>query len=116
MSEFDREMEHGEDGEPVEDEDAPTCDLGTSVSFSDRVLIRDVGGEAVVLHLDEQKFFGLDEVGLRMVSLLREHGQIEPVYRALLDEYEVPADQLRRDLLGFVDLLAERDLLRLEEG
>lgn len=89
-------------------------DLETKVSFSDRVLIRDVGGEAVVLHLDRESFFGLDEVGLRMVTLLREHGLVEPVYRALLDEYEVPADQLRRDLLGFVDLLASRDLLRIE--
>lgn len=91
------------------------CSLETRVSFTDKVLIRDVGGEAVVLHLEQEKFFGLDEVALRMVSLLREHGRVEPVYRSLLDEYDVPADQLRRDLLGFVDLLARRDLLRIDE-
>ena len=98
---------------PTEPSDR-TCDLDTRVFFSDRATIHDVGGEAVVLHLDHETFFGLDEVGLRLVSLLREHGRIELVYRILLREYEVPADQLRRDLLGFVDLLARRDLLRLE--
>lgn len=94
----------------------PVCDLRSRVSFTDRVVIRDLGDEAVVLHLDQEKFFGLDEVGLRMVSLLREDGRVERAYRTLLEEYDVPADQLRQDLLGFVDLLARRDLLRLEDG
>lgn len=108
MGTVDLEEESGEHGGP-----ALECNLDTAVSFSDRVLIRDVGGEAVVLHLDQEKFFGLDEIGLRMVALLREHGRVEPVYRALLDEYDVRPDRLRRDLLEFVALLARRDLLRL---
>lgn len=110
MDTIDLKEESGEPGGP-----APACDLTTRVSFSDRVLIRDVGGEAVVLHLDQEKFFGLDEIGLRMVSLLREHGRVESVYRALLDEFDVLPDRLRRDLLEFVDLLARRDLLCVED-
>ena len=91
------------------------CDLTSRVSFPERVLFRDLGSEAVILDLEAGRYYGLDEVGLRMVLLLQEHGRIEPVLHALLDEYAVPRDQLRFDLLSFVDLLASRRLLLIDD-
>jgi hypothetical protein len=93
----------------------PLSSLATRVSFPDSVLYRDLGTEAVVLELGTGQYYGLDEIALRMVMLLKEHGHVEPVYRALLEEYSVSQEQLRLDLLTFVDLLASRNLLHLDE-
>jgi hypothetical protein len=38
-----------------------------------------------------------------MWALLAEHGRVESAYRALLEEYDVSEDRLRRDLLSFID-------------
>jgi len=89
--------------------------LESKVSFDKDVLFRDLDGEAVILNLKTGKYFGLDELGTRMWSLLTKHGQAEPTYRALLDEYEVTPEQLRDDLLAFIDNLATHDLLQCDQ-
>ncbi len=80
------------------------------------VLFREVGGEAIILNLQSGKYFGLDEVGTRMWQLLAERGTIEPVVRALVEEYEVTEEQLRQDLLALVEKLAANQLLKVEPG
>ena len=89
--------------------------LESKVTFDTDVLFRDLDGEAVILNLKTGKYFGLDELGTRMWSLLIEYGQVEPAYRALLDEYEVTPEQLRDDLLAFIDNLASHDLLQCDQ-
>lgn len=88
--------------------------LQSNVSVPEDVLFHDLGGEAVILNLETGKYYGLDEVGTRMWSLLTQHGRAEPAYRALLDEYEVTEDLLRQDLLGFIDELAGHRLLQVD--
>jgi len=84
----------------------------TRVAVPETVLFRDLDGEAVLLATGSGRYFGLNEVGTRMWSLLRLHGDVEAVCRALLAEYEVPEDRLREDLAQFVDTLAARGLVK----
>lgn len=89
--------------------------LDTRVRPGSKVLFRDLGGEAVLLEPESGKYYGLNELGTRIWSLLQQHGQVDPTYRALLDEYDVPEDRLRGDLLGFVQVLTDRGLLETHE-
>jgi len=86
------------------------------VAIPETVLFRDLDGEAVILETVSGRYYGLNEVGTRMWLLLQRHGGIEPAYRDLLSEYQVPGDQLREDLLQFVESLSSRHLLELGEG
>ncbi len=85
----------------------------TRVAIPETVLFRDLDGEAVLLATDSGKYFGLNEVGTRMWSLLRQHGDVEAVCDALLGEYDVPEDRLREDLALFVDTLIDRGLVKV---
>jgi hypothetical protein len=89
-------------------------DLATRVTVPESVLFRDLDGEAVLLETATGRYYGLNEVGTRMWSLLHLHGEIEATYRDLLAEYQVPAHELRRDLLDFVGLLTSRRLIEIE--
>jgi hypothetical protein len=66
----------------------------------------------VLLDLESGTYYGLDEVGTRMLELVREHGSVEPVVAAMLHEYEVGEEQLRRDLEDLLDKLAEHGLVQ----
>jgi hypothetical protein len=72
------------------------------VAIPETVLFRDLDGEAVLLATDSGKYFGLNEVGTRMWSLLRLHGDVEAVCQTLLAEYNVPEERLREDVARFV--------------
>lgn len=84
----------------------------TSIEIPDDVVFRSLGEEAVLLHLGTGRYFGLDPVATRMWLALADAGDLPGAVRRLLDEYDVEADELRRDLEALIADLAERRLLR----
>lgn len=89
------------------------------ISFAERlilpedVLISDVEGESVILNVNTERYFGLDEVGTRMLSVLTASNSIQTAYEALLEEYEVEKQTLRHDLAELIDRLVDQGLLEV---
>lgn len=79
----------------------------------DHVLVRELGGESVLLNLDSETYFGLDETGTRFWQALTSYPSLEEACRALVAEYEVDARRLERDLADLAERLVERGLLAL---
>lgn len=72
-------------------------------------------GEAVLLHLETGKYFGLNASGTRMWALLSRHGETQATFDALQAEFpDVSPDQLRADLDEFVAALLARGLVEQE--
>jgi len=87
--------------------------LSQQAKPSDDVLFQEVGGEAVLLNLASESYFGLDPVGTRIWVLLSEDGSLQRAFDLLCDEYEVEPAQLEADLLGLVEKLAESGLVNV---
>jgi len=89
------------------------------VSFEDRVklpddvLISSLQEESVILNLDTERYFGLDDVGSRMLTVLTTSTSIEAAYNSLREEYEVDDEVLKQDLLALVDQLVEQGLIEI---
>ncbi len=75
------------------------------------VLFQEVFGEMVLLSPRKGMFYSLDSVGARVWELLRELGSAEKVISALLEEYEVSEESLRRDVQVLIGDLCEVQLL-----
>jgi len=93
-----------------------------TVSFSDRVrvpddvLISNVQEEAVILNLDSERYFGLDDVGTRFLSALTTSDSIEDAYKRLRSEYDVDSEALRHDLIALVENLIEQGIVQISPG
>lgn len=83
------------------------------VRISPHTLYRDLHGEAVLLHVETGRYFGLDGVGNRMWQLILELGDLQAVEQKLLSEYDVEPRKLSADLDRFVAQLAERKLVEV---
>ena len=89
------------------------------VSLKDRVtvpahvLIRFLDNESVLLNIETERYFGLDETGTRMWQLVTEAPKIEVAYQQLLDEYDVEAGLLRANLTELLERLVENGLLEI---
>ncbi|PYY08424.1 MAG: PqqD family protein, partial [Acidobacteria bacterium] len=55
-------------------------------------------------------YLGLDSVGTRIWNLLQQHRVLQEVRDAMLQEYEVSADQCERDLLRLVGEMEQQGL------
>ncbi len=92
------------------------------VSFSSRVVVpdtvlfRELDGESVLLNLKTESYLGLDEVGTRMWTLFTTLPSIQAAYEALLTEYEVEPDVLRRDVEVLLEKMSEHGLVELKDG
>lgn len=86
------------------------------ISIPDGVLVRQLEGESVLLNLNSESYFGIDDIGTCMWTALTDSGSIETAYETLLAEYEVEPEQLQTDLCSFIDKLAEAGLIDVTEG
>ena len=89
------------------------------ISFSDRVRIPDdvlisrLQEESVILNLDSERYFGLDDVGTRILSVLTNSDSIEAAYESLLGEYDVDRVVLREDLLALIESLLQKGIVQV---
>jgi Coenzyme PQQ synthesis protein D (PqqD) len=86
------------------------------VSAPEDVLMRELGGESVLLNLASETYFGLDDVGTRMWVLMTTAPSIQVAYDALLAEYSVAPEVLRHDMEALLGELLEHGLLELRDG
>lgn len=88
-----------------------------TISFSDRVrvaedvLISNLQEESVILNLESERYYGLDNVGTRFVTVLDTSESIEAAYEVLRDEYDVDPQNLRQDLLDLIESLLKQGIL-----
>jgi hypothetical protein len=84
------------------------------VVMADSVLFREVRGEAVILNLQTETYFGLDETGTRMLSVLLTSETIGKAYDSLLQEYDVEPERLRHDIHELIQKLQTRGIIQLQ--
>ena len=90
-------------------------DLNQSISLSPDVISQEVSGETVLLDLQTENYFGLDEVGTRIWQLIKETDDLKAIFNTLLDEYEVSEDRLQNDMGVLLGEISELGLIRLQE-
>jgi hypothetical protein len=93
--------------------------LGMQISFSDRVrlpddvLISRLQEESVILNLDSERYYGLDDVGTRFLSVLTTSNSIDAAYQSLVEEYDVDRDVLRQDLVALIQNLLQQGIIEV---
>jgi sulfur transfer complex TusBCD TusB component (DsrH family) len=73
------------------------------------------GAETVILSLKDGVYYGLEDVGARIWSLLQRPIRVSAIRDALVAEYDVEPERCRRDLLALLQDLAARGLVEVRE-
>jgi hypothetical protein len=90
------------------------------VSFADRaetlphVLVRFLDKESVLLNLETERYFGLDETGTRMWQVVTSAPSIDAAYRELQQEFDVESELLRLHFTELLGRLVDNGLLQIQ--
>jgi hypothetical protein len=76
-------------------------------------LINFIDGEAVILSLKSESYFGLDQVGADMWRALASASSLQTAYETLLNEYDIEPETLKNDLSNLVEELLSQELVEL---
>jgi hypothetical protein len=91
-----------------------TSPLPSRVTPLPEVLFQDVDDESVLLNLQTERYFSLNDVGTLIWQLLCEHNDTATVLVRLSDAYDTDVDTLRRDLGELIGELHEAGLVAIE--
>lgn len=90
------------------------------VSFTDRaevlphVLVRFLDKESVLLNLETERYFGLDETGTRMWQVVTTAPNIDAAYQELRNEFDVESELLRLHFTELLGRLVDNGLLQIQ--
>lgn len=84
------------------------------VTISSDVLFQELEGEAVLLNLANEHYYGLDDIGTRIWQLLQEEHNVESVVAQMLAEYDASEALLRQDIANLIEELTQAELVTVE--
>jgi hypothetical protein len=77
----------------------------------EHVMFRELDGEAVLLNLQNEMYYGLDEMGTRMWQLLTTSDSVQAAMDTMLEEFDVSPETLEQDVAKMIQELQEQGLL-----
>lgn len=79
-----------------------------------QAISREMDGETILVLPQQGKVNVLNELGQFVWSRVDGTQSVEEIVSAVCNEYDVTQDQARQDVLSFLQLLAEKGALQLE--
>jgi len=75
-----------------------------------------LGDEAAILNLKNTVYYGLNPVGARVWTLVQQSRSVREIRDALLEEYDVDAEQCERDLLDLLEKMRQQGLIEVRQA
>ncbi len=88
--------------------------IKSKVILSNNVFAQEIDDETIILDAITQEYFSLNEIGKVIWSLLSQNKNLEEIKAQMLEMYEVPEEQLEKDLLNFLQALAKKGLISID--
>ncbi|MEX0763204.1 MAG: PqqD family protein [Dehalococcoidia bacterium] len=101
----------------AQDQDTGLDDLRKlTVRPSEYAIFQEVGEDTVLLHTQTGEYYGLNEVGARIWSLLNDGSALDDVVSRVLEDHDVSEDALAADVSAFLAELEQRDLVTVHHS
>ena len=85
--------------------------IKSKITLSKNVFAQEIDDETIILDSETQEYFSINEIGKVIWSLLEEKKNLEEIKAEMLDMYEVPEEQIEKDLLNFIQALEQKGLI-----
>jgi hypothetical protein len=92
---------------------AGAVSIRSSVVASGDQVSSNLGGEVAILDVEAGMYYGLDEVGARVWTLIQSPKTVDEVLQVLLDEYEVEPGRCEQDLISLLQSMADEGLIEV---
>ena len=87
--------------------------IKSEITLSKNVFAQEIDEETIILDSETQEYFSINEIGKVIWSLIEEKKNLEEIKAEMLDMYEVPQEQIEKDLLNFIQALEQKGLIKI---
>ena len=79
------------------------------------ILVREIEDESVILNLNDESYYGLDDIGTHFWNVVTSSASIQSALEKLVDEYEVDESVLKKDLAKWLQTLLDKKMLKIND-
>lgn len=94
----------------------PAITASTVVVATKGQVSSDLAGEAVILSLNTGMYYGLNQVGAQIWTLLSTPIRVGDICDRIVRQYDVEVDRCERDVLNVLGELAAHGLIEVADG
>ena len=87
----------------------------TVVSRSEEPVAVEVDRKIVMMSVEQAMYFGLEGTGPRVWALLEQPRSVESLCKALTKEFDVDAEDCRREVIDFLEELRDAQLITVHD-
>ena len=87
--------------------------LHTVIARVEELVSADMDGETALMSVENGAYYGMDAIGSRIWALIEKPRTVSELCDALLQEFDVEREECERDVLAFLNKLAENKLLKV---
>jgi hypothetical protein len=85
----------------------------TVIAQIEELVSSDLDGETVMMSVKNGKYYGMDAIGSRIWALIKKPRSVSELCDILLMEFNVDRDRCKKDVLAFLNKLAEDNLVKI---
>ena len=89
-------------------------DVNTKVCQSKEIDDADLNGEKVMMNLDKGKYFALNSIGSRIWDIMKKEICVKDIINILLEEYIVDKETCENNVLNYLGLLKNEELITIK--
>lgn len=83
--------------------------------LSSDILLQEVANEIVILNLADGQYYGLNEIGARVIQLMSRGEDINSINETLLQEFDVEQAVLEKDIQNLIEELRQHALVEIAD-
>lgn len=85
--------------------------MDTKISAAQQILSSDIGDEMVMMDINLGKYFSLKGPSGRVWELIDQDTDVGSIYEALIEEYDVDAEQCKQELFSLLNDMHDADMI-----
>ena len=93
-------------------EPGTAIDINAGIARNEEIVSGKMDDEIVMMSIEQGEYYGINPVGSRIWELLEQPRTAAGLCDILLEEYDVTAEECRRDVLEFLRQLFARKLVK----
>ena len=88
----------------------------TIIQRRNDLLFNEIDGEVVMLSVENGEYYGMDKTGSYIWKLLKDPMKFSELINTLICKFDVSNEQCTSDLLSFLNIMSEKNLIVYKEN
>lgn len=93
--------------------EAVTIDMNSTIVRDNDIIFSELDGEAVMVSMERGEYYGINPIGTQIWGEIETPRKVSDLCELLITDFNVTLEQCGKDVLAFLNMLAEKGVVKV---